>query len=45
MDALVKLLERMKELDISTGWSPMLLRIVFFAGIVLSLWLDWKMKA
>jgi hypothetical protein len=44
MDALGKLLDRMKELYISTGWSPMMLTMVFAAALVLFLWLYWKIK-
>jgi hypothetical protein len=45
MDALAKLLENMKELYISTGWSPVMLAMVFCAGVVVFLWLYWKVRA
>jgi hypothetical protein len=45
MEAVGRLLVAMKELYISTGWSPMMMAMVFCAALVLFLWLYWKIKA
>jgi hypothetical protein len=45
MDAVGALLTKMKDLYVSTGWSPMMLMMVFTALLVFFLWLYWKVKA